>query len=490
MSRTHTLRYAMLALAALLASVVALTAAPSAEAQDGADVVVSKAIVGDAVAGEVVNFVVTVTNNGPGTATGVVLTDTLPAGMVAGGPGIVNGLCKGEGTQTITCAIGDMVPGRTVTLGMGGPLSIDAAGTITNTATAAVDNDTDPSNNSASVSAAVIRFADVSVAKSGTGVTATIGENTSWTLSVSNAGPVPATGVVLTDNLPPSLRYVAIDSNCNVVAFTQISCSVGTLAVGASASFNLTTQVTSDTAPGTVTNQASVASNETDPNPGNNAASANVTTARAESRLAVGKVATVSNFAVGGEVVWSIGVSNPGPEPIPGTISVTDTLPAGVTHTYTQSNGFTCFLEGSTVSCARAEPIPVGATFTVTIGSRITNASAPITNTVVANAPALANPSASATATVRTSGTSISGGGQTPPAPPAPPAAPPAPPAPAPPADSPPPPDPVGDDGDQLANTGATTNRIVLPALALLALGGVALMGERRIADGRDVESS
>ncbi len=64
--------------------------------------------------GQDLTFVITVTNGGPGTATGVILTDTLPAGASLSLVNPSQGVCTG--TAIITCNLGSLDPSAQVTV--------------------------------------------------------------------------------------------------------------------------------------------------------------------------------------------------------------------------------------------------------------------------------------------------------------------------------------------------------------------------------------
>ena len=81
-----------------------------------------------------------------------------------------------------------------------------------------------------------------------------------------NHGPSNATGVTVTDTLPPGLTYVSNDCGATFAAGT-LTWNVGALAASASATCNLTVTVTQT---GTITNSATVTGNESDPVPSNN----------------------------------------------------------------------------------------------------------------------------------------------------------------------------------------------------------------------------
>lgn len=103
--------------------------------------------------------------------------------------------------------------------------------------------------------------ADVELTKTGSAV----GDQVTFTLSVTNNGPNDATGVVVTDNLPAGLTYVSDD--CGGVNTPPFTWNIGNLANAATVVCNIT--LTAD-APGEFFNSASVASTSPDPTSINN----------------------------------------------------------------------------------------------------------------------------------------------------------------------------------------------------------------------------
>ncbi len=133
-----------------------------------ADLAATKtASVADALVGQNVTYTLTAKNNGPDTAPGVVLTDTLPGGatfVTSGTP--TAGSCTG--TQTVTCSFGALASGATVTVTVVARMT--SPGTQTDTATvrsagleeaarnATGAGDTNSANNSASATTRVTRL--------------------------------------------------------------------------------------------------------------------------------------------------------------------------------------------------------------------------------------------------------------------------------------------------------------------------------------------
>src|SRR5262249_3860169 len=90
--------------------------------------------------------------------------------------------------------------------------------------------------------------------------------NLTYVVVVTNQGPSTATGVMVTNTLPPSLTFLsatASQGNCNTTS-NGIICSLGSLANGASATITLATRAN---AAGTFVATATVAGNEAETDP-------------------------------------------------------------------------------------------------------------------------------------------------------------------------------------------------------------------------------
>ncbi len=226
-----------------------------------------------AIAGSPLSYTITVTNDGPSTATNVALTDNLPAGVT------FTSATSSQGTVTHTAGVvsgnlGTLAPGASATVTLLVGVNSATRGTITNTANVtATETDADPSNNSASQTTNINGRVDLAITKVDSADPVVAGSALSYTIVVTNNGPSTATGVVVTDTLPSSLVFVSGNSSIGSVtnAGNVVTANVGTLASGASATITLNTTVVSGTT-GTITNTASVTVTETDTNTGNNSA--------------------------------------------------------------------------------------------------------------------------------------------------------------------------------------------------------------------------
>lgn len=119
---------------------------------------------------------------------------------------------------------------------------------------------------------AVVPHADVSITKE---VVGTFGPTGSYLLTVANAGPSTATGLVVTDQLPPGLTATGAAGDgwmCAITdASTDVRCTRASLAVGAPSTITVTVALEPTTS-SPVTNTAVVEARTLDDDPSNNRA--------------------------------------------------------------------------------------------------------------------------------------------------------------------------------------------------------------------------
>jgi MSHA biogenesis protein MshQ len=103
------------------------------------------------------------------------------------------------------------------------------------------------------------------------------------------------------------------------------------------------------------------------------------------------------SLAVGQPATYLLTVTNAGPDPEPGPITVVDTLPDGLSYVSGTGTGWSCEVNGQTVTCTRAGALAVGATAsTLTIVANVTSGG---TKTNTASATGTAYDPTPATAT-------------------------------------------------------------------------------------------
>jgi uncharacterized repeat protein (TIGR01451 family) len=102
-----------------------------------------------------------------------------------------------------------------------------------------------------------------------------VGGSLVYTIRATNGSSQTATGVTVTDQLPAGVTLVSVStSQGSCSGQSTITCSLGSLAAGATVTITVVVQPQS---PGTITNTATVNGNQPDPAPSNNTAVATTT---------------------------------------------------------------------------------------------------------------------------------------------------------------------------------------------------------------------
>jgi len=376
-------------------------------------------------------------------ATGVTVVDTLPVGVTFVSATLNGVAIAGSAFNTTTRQLTVPIPTVTKTVGAADAtilitVSIGANTTdlIQNSAvvTNLPDTDAVTANDTASVQNGVTRAIDLAVTKAistvpGDATAAVFGAPVTFVITVSNpsttaASDSDARGFTVTDILPAGLTlvpgsFVAGSSGVTLVTAgqTQTFTSPGTLARGSTVSFKFNATVAQNASASIVNNADVVPLNasDRDVNAANDRGTATIAPAR-NVELVVTKDDNFTGAATatpGGNIVYTIVVNNTGASDAT-NVTVTDTLPAGVTATSITLNGATVtdndpaagvltFSIPSLLTSAGTTGGNANAlTYTVnaTIGAAVTAAS--ITNTVVVGGGGVNDLPAGNTATVTT----------------------------------------------------------------------------------------
>ena len=353
------------------------------------------------VAGSDVTWTVRVSNAGPSTATRVVLTDVLPAGVALDSATLdVAGTC--ENGDQITCTVPTLAPGATATLTVVAGIDAGYSGTtVANTASVRSSvADPDPLDNTDTATALVARSADLSLTKTGPAAVVA-GEQLAWQLTVTNTGPSDAADVVVTDDLPEGVTGVSgtVDGGgaCTVNE-GAVTCSVGVLRADSSTVVTVTGTLDPASTVNEITNNASVTSPTPDPDTADRRASATTEVTRSAG-LTITKEATTEAFVAGQPIGWLITVQNAGPS-LARDVVITDQLPAGVDAAASSTPG--CAVTGRTLTCAVANLAPGTSVSVVVTGVLASNYAADTLDNTAAVASSTPTPAGGDTSTSRT----------------------------------------------------------------------------------------
>lgn len=220
-----------------------------------ADIVVTKTALAPSLpAGSTVSYTIVVHNDGPSTATNVVLNDLVPAGLTPISATPTQGTCP---TPT-SCNLGSLTGQQSAQVVIVASSAPGLAGsTLTNTATAdASEPDPNPANNTDSTDVTFTALpptvSNVAVTKTADALVVDVGGILTYTLKATNNGPDPAADALVTDTPDPALAVLSVDPRQGACALGPvITCHTGPLAVGASATITVRALVL---AAGTLTN--------------------------------------------------------------------------------------------------------------------------------------------------------------------------------------------------------------------------------------------
>jgi uncharacterized repeat protein (TIGR01451 family) len=248
------------------------------------------------------------------------------------------------GNRAVVCSLGNINNGaqQTVTI-IVRPNTATRATTLTNSVdVATTTTETNAANNSASVNSTISPPSlDLVINKHDSVDPVAVGDNTVYTITVSNSGPSAAENVIVTDTLPATglsfQSYTVSAGSCSTVPAVDavggtLTCNLGYVASNTVQTITVTMK---GVAKGIVTNTATVSSNETPLGyeySGNNTVSEQTTSRTKADMEVVSKTPSLSsvnlrddfNFVVRVRNNTGVGLAEAD------TVTVTDTLPTNM----------------------------------------------------------------------------------------------------------------------------------------------------------------
>ena len=215
---------------------------------------------------------------------------------------------------------------------------------------------------------------DLAISKLGSPDHIIPGGNTAltYTIQITNTGPVAASSIVVTDTLPSNMATSPITittgtgwSGCGQAGHT-ITCTLSFL--GAFSGGNVSTPITINvqapiSPPGIIVNTAQVGYNQTDPNSANNTATASTFIATWVD-LELHKTSLTNPVQAGAEVTYALTVQNNNWVNEPGPILLTDTMPVSTTFARASGTGWS-----QTGGCPTCNPLTFSYNGGLSVGS-------------------------------------------------------------------------------------------------------------------------
>ena len=311
-----------------------------------------------------------VDNAGPSDALNVVITDQIISSTPITITAVTSSTTSGAAavclpatpigpttTTTITCTDAVLPAGARDTIRV--TFVANSGGDVDDTATVtSATADPNPNNNSAVGRVSFRSAVDLSLVKADAPDPVTAGTNLTYTLSVANAGPSTAVNVVVHDALSGQVSFVSAtpsQGSCQAGVVPgdptkPLTCNLGTLASGGSATLTVVVNVNSDVPPGTIlVNNADVTSDSPDSNTSNNVATAS-TTVQTRADLAILKTSDSAVYKPSTVVTYSINVMNNGPSKALNVV-VTDNLPELKAAIYQSDTGGCVRSTPTTLTC-------------------------------------------------------------------------------------------------------------------------------------------
>ena len=315
------------------------------------DLVLDKRHSGSFRAGQTGTYTLTVTNVGSGPTSGpITVTDTLPTGLTYASASGSGWSCTGG--ATVSCINNSVLPvGAFTSIALRVDVSSGATAVTVNTATVATAGDPNATNNTAS---------DPTNVMGGSGQD-TPGTTTPTSTPTQGLQPTPTRTPMLaltpTPTGAPTLTLTPTPTRTPMLALTPTPTGAPTLTLTATPTRTPTLALT--------------------PTPTRTPTLTPTNTPAPPPDLVLDKRHSGS-FRAGQTGTYTLTVTNVGSGPTSGPITVTDTLPTGLTYASASGSGWSC-TGGATVRCINNSALPAGVFTTIALRVNVSSVAAALT---------------------------------------------------------------------------------------------------------------
>jgi uncharacterized repeat protein (TIGR01451 family)/fimbrial isopeptide formation D2 family protein len=292
------------------------------------------------VGGETLTYTLTAKNLGPSDASGVTVTDKIPAGTTFIGatePGCT------FAAEEVTCLDAGLKAGEEVEFQVEVEVESKRLTPIVNTAKVkGNEKDPNPTNDEKTIETEIGGTANLAIEKIGPEKPVLLGNDFTYEIKVENIGPSDAVNATVEDQLPPQVKFFSATTSvgtCDEAPGALLTCDLERMLPHATATIIVSVEAVGV---GSFVNKATFDS-DTSPEPKEGEAPAEIVPA---ADLTITKTAPAT-VGPDGSLTYTLQVENHGPS-IAHQVKVTDPLPADV-DLVSASEG--CAVAGTTVTC-------------------------------------------------------------------------------------------------------------------------------------------
>ncbi|MFD0669943.1 hypothetical protein [Cohnella sp. GCM10027633] len=326
----------------------------------------------DAVTGDILTYVVVLTNNGLSNVNNLILRDPLQsnAEFVAGSV-YVQGSNQPAASPVAGIPLGTLTPGASATVAFGVMITMAIPSQITNQSTASFTSGSFSATANSNTTVTPVTQPQISVVKSANTSNATLGDTVIYKLAVANTGNLTA-AVTVTDTIPAGTAFADNSVIVNGFPFPGVSpvtgINIGNVDPGTTATVTFAVVITSLPSPQIISNVGTAAYAFTPPDGrllSGSATSNTVSFPVSAPNVNVVKSTMFTAVTVGDAIVYQTVITNSGIETI-NNVHFTDPAPAGTSFIpgSVTINGVSAPGE-SPIGGISLSPIPPGGSVTV-----------------------------------------------------------------------------------------------------------------------------